>query len=241
MIHGQEALFFTKPSNPKQRLYEALRAIFVEKLATKKVAALFGYTVNTLYVLASHFRAGKIGPFFIEGKPGPKTKPKRDPVRSLVVQLRKRNSSIYDISRLLKEKKQPLSPRSVWEILKEEGFARLPRRLENELPDKPKPEPAPKADRRVLRLSPGLTLRSPAAGLFLFLPDLLSLNLPRHIEEAGYPGTKAIPPLQYLLSLLSLKLLCKERYSHVMDCCHDLGNDTWASLPVSMPSQRPPP
>jgi hypothetical protein len=146
------------------------------------------------------------------------------------MELRKKNSSIYDISRILKKKNQHLSPRSVWQILKEEGFARLPRRLEEERPDRPKPEPAPRADCRELDLSPNQTLKTQAAGLFLFLPDLLSLDLPQHLSAANYPGTKAIPALQYFLSLLALKLLGRERYSHVMDCCHDLGLGLFAGL-----------
>ncbi len=105
MKRGHEALFFTKPGNPKQRLYEALRAIFVERLAVKEVAERFGYTVNTLHVLSSHFRTGKVGSFFIESKRGPKSRPKRDPVRDTVIELRKKNCSVYDIARVLKEEK----------------------------------------------------------------------------------------------------------------------------------------
>jgi len=230
MKRGQETLFFTRPGNPKQRLYEALRAIFVERLRVKDVANRFGYTVNTLHVLSSHFRSGKLGPFFVQSRPGPKSRPRRDPVRDLVIELRKQNRSIYDISLVLKEKKHRLSPRSVWEILKEERFARLPRRLEEERPERAKPEPAPRADRRDLILRPGLAFDTQAAGLFLLLPDIVKLQLPQHVRNAGYPGTKAIPALQYFLSLLALKLLGRERYSHVMDCCHDPGLGLFAGL-----------
>ena len=44
------------------------------------------------------------------------------------------------------------------------------------------------------------------AGLLLTLPDLLALNLPALVTAAGYPGTRDIPALGYLLSLLALKL-----------------------------------
>ena len=230
MKRGHEALFFTKPGNPKQRLYEALRAIFVDRLAFKEVAERFGYTVNTLHVLSSHFRTGKVGPFFIESKRGPKSRPKRDPVRDTVIQLRKKNCSVYDIARILKEKNHHLSARSVWEILKEAGFSRLPRRLDEERPDYAKPEAAPKADRRLLDLTPEQSFDTDAAGLFLLLPDIVDLKIHEHVRKAGYPGTKAIPALQYFLSLLALKLLSKERYSHVMDCCHDPGLGLFAGL-----------
>ena len=225
-----EARFFTEPGIPKQRLYEALRAIFVEELPVKEAARRFQYTPDTLYVLCSHFRAGKLGPFFIEGKPGPKHRPRRDPVQEAVIELRKKNASIYDISRILKEKNHALSPRSVWEILHEAGFARLPRRLEEERPEAAKPQPAPYADRRKFNLLGTRVFDTQSAGLFLFLPDLLSLDLPRCVRLARYPGTKAIPALQYVLSILALKLLGRERYSHVMDCCHDFGLALFAGL-----------
>jgi len=227
---GEESLFFTRPSNPKHRLYEALRAIFVDQVGTKDAAKRFDYAPETLYVQASRFRAGQLGPFFLESRPGPKTRPKRDPVRETVLELRKRNYSIYDISLVLKEKRHGLSPRSVWEILREAGFARLPRRLDEERPLRPKPEPAPRADRRDLDLSPGQVVETQAAGLFLFLPDLVRLDIERCVLAAGYPGTMAIPALQYVLSLLELKLLGKERYSHVMDSCDDLGLGLFAGL-----------
>jgi DNA-directed RNA polymerase specialized sigma24 family protein len=225
-----EARFFTEPGTPKQRLYEALRAVFVDELKVREAAEKFGYTTGSLNVSISHFRAGKLGPFFIESKPGPKTRPKRDPVRETVINLRKKNLSIYDISRILKKKKHHLSPRSVWEILRETGFARLPRRGDEERPEHAKPEEAPRADRRLLNLSPGQTFDTQAAGLFLFLPDLVDLGIPRLVQHAGFPGTKAIPAVQSVLSIVALKLLGRERYSHVMDCCHDLGLGLFAGL-----------
>lgn len=230
MKSRREALFFTKPSSPKQRLYEALRAIFVEELKVKEAAERFGYTTNTLHVMASHFRSGKLGPFFIEGKTGPKNRPKRDPVRDKAIELRKKNYSIYDIAQILKEDKSHISPRSVWEILREAGFSRLPRRLDEERLENAKPEPAPKADRRRLDLTPDQGFETSAAGLFLFIPDIVDLKIADHVSKVGYPGTKAIPPLQYFLSLLALKLIGKERYSHVMDCCHDRGIGLFTGL-----------
>lgn len=230
MKRGREALFFTKPGQPKQRLYEALRAVYVDGLKFREAADKFGYTEKSLQVLASHLRAGKLGPFFVESKPGPKSRPKRDPLRDRVIELRKNNYSIYDISQILKKQDRSLSARSVWEILREAGFARLPRRLDEERPERAKPEPAPKADRRELDLSPDQSFHTQVAGLFLFIPAIIELQLEKHVRKAGFPGTKAIPALQYFLSLLALKLSGKERYSHVMEICHDPGLALFAGL-----------
>jgi len=58
------------------------------------------------------------------------------------------------------------------------------------------------------------------------LPDLLALDLPGLVDAAGYPGTRDIPAISYLLSLLALKLTATRRVSHV----HDVAGDPAAAL-----------
>jgi hypothetical protein len=53
--------------------------------------------------------------------------------------------------------------------------------------------------------------------VFLFLPLLAQLRLDRLVTNAGYPGTQMVPASNALLSLLTLKLLDKERLSHIDD------------------------
>jgi hypothetical protein len=75
------------------------------------------------------------------------------------------------------------------------------------------------ADRRelVLSASPPLPLRTRVAGLFLFLPLLAKLGFHKLVQQAGYPGSEMIPADAAILSLLTLKLLDKERLSHIDD------------------------
>jgi hypothetical protein len=75
------------------------------------------------------------------------------------------------------------------------------------------------ADRRELRLSAThpLHLRTRVAGLFLFLPLLARLGFHRLVQEGGYPGSQMVPADAALLSLLTLKLVDKERRSHIDD------------------------
>jgi hypothetical protein len=75
------------------------------------------------------------------------------------------------------------------------------------------------ADRRELLLSSNdpLRLRTRSAGLFLFLPLLARLGFDRLVQKADYPGSRMVPADAALLSLLTLKLLDKERRSHVDD------------------------
>jgi len=136
--------------------------------------------------------------------------------------LRKKNHSIYDIHSHLAARGQVISVRAIWEILSQAGFARLPRRLDEERPAEPRPLAAAKADRRAFVLTP-THFPTAAGGLFLFLPLLAQLQIGQLVRRAGYPGAPAIPLLQYFLALLSLKLLSRERISHVMDVAHDRG------------------
>jgi hypothetical protein len=56
--------------------------------------------------------------------------------------MRKQNLSVYDIESALKDQQTPLSCTAIWEILREEGFSRLPRRRDEERPSRPRPESA---------------------------------------------------------------------------------------------------
>src|SRR5260370_942839 len=59
--------------------------------------------------------------------------------------------------------------------------------------------------------------RGRVVGLLLAGPDLVALDLPALARKAGYPGTKVIPAVSWLLSLLALKLTATRRVSHVDD------------------------
>jgi hypothetical protein len=48
--------FFLQPNTPRQRQYEALRAVFVEGLAQQDVAARFGYSYQAFRQLVHSFR-----------------------------------------------------------------------------------------------------------------------------------------------------------------------------------------
>lgn len=92
----------------------------------------------------------------------------------------------------------------------------------------------PVADRRELILSARepIRLRSRAAGVFLFLPLLAQLGFASLVRKAGYPGTEMVPADAALLSLLALKLLRKERLSHIDDFNLDEGLGLFAGLNV---------
>jgi hypothetical protein len=70
------------------------------------------------------------------------------------------------------------------------------------------------------------------AGAFLFLPLLASLRFDRLIAQAGYPGSAMVPATSAVLSLLILKLLDKERRSHISDFASDEALGLFAGLNI---------
>jgi hypothetical protein len=222
---------FLEPTDPTHRQYEALRAYFVEGLPSQEAAKRFGYTPGSFRVLCHQFRQHPHRSFFIQVRKGPHHAPKRDPVRDHVITLRKQNFSIYDISEALKAEGHALSPVTISLLLKEEGFARLPRRADDERPDTPRPWAAAVADVRRLDLRPR-QLRTKFGGLFLFLPYLAAISFDQLLEAAGLPSSKKIPAAHAMRALLALKLFGNARHSHVMSAVFDEGLALFAGLNV---------
>ena len=225
------AHIFLEPSNSTHRQYEALRAYFVEGLPSKEVAKRFGYTDGSFRVLVHQFRQNPHRQFFLPPAKGPHKAPKKDKLRERVIALRKENLSIYDISRALAKEGQTMSPVSISLVLKEEGFARLPRRRDGERPASPRPIKAAVADLRQLDLRPR-QFRTKFGGLFLFVPYLASIPFEQILKKARFPGSKMIPAAHAVRSLLALKLFGSARHSHVMSYVLDEGLALFAGLNV---------
>jgi transposase len=220
---------FLQPSNSTHRQYEALRAYFVDGLSNKEAAERFGYTEGSFRVLVHDFRQNPNRQFFLPTSRGPQKAPKKDKVREHVIALRKQNLSIYDISRVLETKGRKISPVSVSIILNEEGFARLPRRRDEERPPTLKPTKGAVANVKHLDLTPR-HVNTKFGGLFLFVPFLASIPFDKMLLEAGFPGSKMIPAGAALRSLLALKLFGSARHSHVMSYVLDEGLALFAGL-----------
>lgn len=223
---------FLEPANPTHRQYEALRAYFVEGLPSAQAATRFGYTPGSFRVLCHAFRREPHRAFFLPVVKGPHTSAKRSTTEEKVIELRKQNLSIYDISRALQEEDRRLSPAAVARLLKQAGFAKLPRRADEERPERPAPEAAAAADARQLDLS-ARHFRTQFGGLFLFVPYLAQIPLERMLQQCGFPGTQQVPAACALRSLLALKLFGNARHSHVMSSVFDEGLALFAGLNVT--------
>lgn len=210
-----------------QRRYEALRAYFVEGMPAAEVAQRWGYTTASFESVVRDFRAGD-REFFIERRPGPRTAPGKDAARARIVELRHAGHSIDEIAVALRAEGTPLNRTGISEVVAEEGFERLWRR----------PEPARGAPRRetlprakVIDFD-ALPARGDTklAGLLLAVPDLVALDLPQMVAAAGYPGSRVIPAVSSVLSLLALKLVGVRRVSHVEDLAVDPAAGLFAGL-----------
>ena len=224
--------FFRVPATAKQRSYEALRAFFLEGHPSVDVARAFGYTAGSFRVLCHQFRRDPAPEFFVTPKRGPRSQPYKNAACDTIVELRKRNYSVYEISEALKERKTPLSPTGVREVLKEQGFAALPRRLDEERPERPLPSREIVADVRAFELTPG-RFHTRCGGLFLFVPALVHLGIDTLATEVGLPGSKMIPAAHALLASLATKLWAIDRKSHVMSLAADPGLALFSGLPAT--------
>lgn len=225
---------FLCPTNAVHRQYEALRAFFVDKVASHQAAALFGYSPGAFRVLCHHFRRNPRRPFFLpehdqarRERPARQTKSTR--LRDRIIEMRKQNLSVYDIARSLAESGDVLSPPAVWQILEREGFAKLPRRRDEERPAVAGPDAAAVADVRQFDLSP-CQFRTEFGGLFLFVPMLVELGFDNLLRRSRLPGSKMVPAGCAMRSLLGLKLFGSARHSHVMSSVFDQGLALFAGI-----------
>lgn len=231
MVASAEARFFLGPEKTLHRQYEAFRAYFVEGLPSKDVARLFGYTPNAFRVMCTRFRheVNKADKFFKNVQRGPRSAPLKDRLKERIVALRKMNLSVYDIRRILGEDGEDVSINFLSTLLSEEGFARLPRRSDDERPPAPRPEKAAVADVRELDSLPR-KFHTDFAGLFFFVHLLEKFDLGELVAGAGLPGSKMIPAEQALRSALALKLVNIDRKAHVMPDVFDEGLALFAGL-----------
>jgi transposase-like protein len=218
-----------------QRRYEAIRAYLYEGASLAQAAARFGYTRSALASLVRDWRAGKLTLFAEPARPGRKSAPKKDAARARVVELRRQGLSVYEISARLATEGRPLNRTGVGQILSEEGFGRLLRHPE------PQASASPATPGRDTNLPPATLIDFAAfpqradtrlAGLLLAVPDLVALDLPALARAAGYPGTRVIPAVSWLLSLLALKLTGTRRVSHVDDLLDDPAAALLAGLAI---------
>jgi len=237
MARSQEfACLFQQPASPAQRHYEICRAYFHDSASAEHIAKQFHVRVGSVRAIVRDFaRDPDVNVFFAAAGPGRKTSPKRDAINERACELRRQGATLGDIHATLQREGFDLSESYLFRLLQRAGLAATRQRHLNPQPGEFAHDGSvvpDVADVRELSLVEGRQFLTKVAGLFLFVPLLLDLDLPQAVIHAGLPGSEQIPPLQAILALLAPKLLGKRRVSHISDLCHDEGAGLFAGLNV---------
>ncbi len=125
--------FLTIPQSTAQKQYEALRAFYIDGRSAAEVAEQFGYTLSSFYALNRDFKqrlnTSQISEqFFVSPSAGRKPKDTTGQVESLIIKLRKQYLSVPEIKTHLDALELDVSESTIYLVLKQAGFARLPRR-----------------------------------------------------------------------------------------------------------------
>lgn len=225
--------FFLYPDDPMQKRYEALRASFVNGLSADEVAKKFGYSVHTINALRRDFKAGSLPPFFCSLTKGPKQRrPSTLKAKDRIIELRKQNYSIEEIEEVLLRERYDITAKTIYQALEDEGFAKLFRRTHAERRIALQQAKDPAEIAHVKQFSAHDFVKTAYGGVFLFIPMIVDMQIDTIFNQIGFYGSKQIPRLNYLMSFLALKLIGKERLSHVNDLNFDYGLGTFAGLNV---------
>jgi transposase len=124
--------YFTKDLHPRQRQYEAIRAVAFKEGAIKDIAERFGYTPQTLRTLISRLMNNLLQ-LFPDLKKGPKQRrTSRETVKMIIQLRRKRMLNSGEIAGELKRSQISLGVRTIERILADAGFPKLRRRTNKE-------------------------------------------------------------------------------------------------------------
>lgn len=228
----EPAKFFRNPMTPGQKQYEALRAFYVDHVPGKEVPRRFGYTYAAFNSLKQRFKSGDLQ-FFVTAPRGPKEPRLDSKARDQIIDFRKKGLSMYQIAEVLETLKKPVSLRTIARVLEQEGFPKLPRRTQLMIG-------LTKDNTIVPQYSGSL---SPEAlkdwegdcqmgGIFLFAPLLEHFQIPQIIQKSQMPKSAKISAMNYVFSMLALKLIGKERLSQINDFNFDQRLGLFAGLNV---------
>ena len=232
----QLADLFRCPTRVAQRNYEVCKAYYLDEASAEELAGRFSLHPDSVRAIVRDFAHDPdLNRIFVVNQPGRQTAPKRVALTEEIVRLRREGLTLGQIQERLQEQGQPISESYLSRILAGLG-----------LPDAPTPPRRPAlglrakdgsdipavADARLCSFEPGRSFPTKVAGLFLFVPLLLALDIPGAVGKAQWPGSSAIPALQAILALLSAKLLGKRRISHIDDLCNDEGAGLFSGLNV---------
>lgn len=224
--------YFKNPQSPRQKQYEAVRAIVHDKLPMGEVAEQFGYETSTLYSLLRDAKRGRLELFPTVPR-GPQEKRTPPEVQQKIVILRRQGLSTDDIHLGLADAGIDISARTVERILKEKGFGKLQRRTNKELGRSSQNTVIPERSEPLdfSDLEP-FSIDCPAVGIFFFLPYILETGIIDIVRKCELPESSVIGSVPASLAMLALKLIGAKRLSHIGAYNQEPGLGIFAGLNV---------
>ena len=224
--------YFNNPTTQRQKQYEAIRALVLEKQSVGAVAKKFGYKTSAIYSLFRDVKAEKIELFPSIHK-GPQQRRAPSDVQNKIIVYRRQGLSTTDIHFSLEKVGINISPRTVERVLKDAGFGKLKRRTNTELgktlKNKIIPERAEVLD--FSELEP-FKVDTPVAGAFFFIPYILETGILDIVKECKLPESSVIGSTQACLSMLFFKLIGGKRLSHMGSYDQEPGLGIFAGLNI---------
>ncbi len=224
--------YFTNPTTPRQKQYEAIRAIIIDGESVEDVAKRYGYKTATVYSILRDAKAGKVELFPIIKK-GPRQKRTDTEVQKKIIEFRKMRLSTPDIQKRLAEDSIQLSSRTAERILKDAGFGKLKRRTNIELGITSQCKIIPDRSEHLnfSALDP-FNIDCPAVGVFFFIPYILESGIIDIMKECELPDSSNIGSTQACLSMLLFKLIGGKRLSHIGAYDREPGLGIFAGLNI---------
>lgn len=224
--------YFINPISPRQKQYEAVRAIVHEQNQVQAVAKKFGYQESTIYALIRDFRGGRVELFPTVNK-GPQHRRTSVEVQKKIILLRKEGLSSPDIQSRLEKEGMKSSSRTIERILQDSGFKKLRRRTNKELGKSTKNKIIPERAAHIdfSELEP-FNVDCPCAGVFFFIPYVLESGILDIVKKCRLPESSDIEAVRACLSMLTLKLIGCKRLSHIGDYDKEPGLGVFAGLNV---------
>ena len=128
--------YFSSYSSCYKRRYDALKSFFNDGLSADECAKKYGFTLSSFYALSrdfhNHLKEHPNEDFFFKPLTLGRKKTNIDQLDDMIIGLRKNNFSSEDIVGIVNAKQYQVSYGYVYNLLKKEGFARLPRRSKAE-------------------------------------------------------------------------------------------------------------
>lgn len=224
--------FFRNPKTARQKQYDALRDYYLHKFTQKEAAEKHGYTIYTFQTIVRDFKNQKII-FFPSVKKGPKRKQIPDEIKEKIIGMRKKNYSVYDIKDQLEKDSFSWSVGTINNILREDGFLKLPRRTKKEkgLTIKNTLIPQIATSLKFDELT-NYRFECQVGGIFYFIPYIINTDIYSQIMDSCFPETSKLSKINSIFSILALKLIGHERLSKITNYNFDSGFGFFAGLNV---------